>query len=782
MSTSRAVGRCRWARRLSTLPSPPGDFDLSAGPLSVDFSTLLSDLAGPALSLPSGFPTLALTGGQVSISKQDGDYKFDLQGKAGSYGSLDLEVLSGPKAAAAFVLPSGWSLSELHGLSSFSALDVSNAGLVLSSFTDSDFSFPDTAVANNVQGVQEGAEFFASLELSGGALGVVGKVLKVDSAGVSGLIAADPSATELTAKATTDIDIVPGVPLSDVTVALKADPPSVTLQATSVVKIEGESLTFDVDTTVSADDVSVALDLGSRWTSPFGIRGLTIETVVLSIDVEPVFAVGIYGEIDFGNKDSAKVGAQFVEGDTPDFLEAELDGPVTLSQVIKTFTSVTPPSVLSNVSISSFKIYVVANPAGVTIGGLFFPAGFAFHGAIDFFGFSVTASVNVSETRLRASGSMSPIHVGSLFDLTAAPAKPGDTATSGPSFSLDTDPEPGSPIVAISAKAKLMGLSASVSGEVTDKGFKFELTESLNAALGSNSVSASFDLAATLDQGTSFSASGTIHFALNVDLGPISIPDTTIKVGPTIHLDTTLKGSMSVSVDPTGDPTFSLTFGATLTWGKDASGKAATFTVPQETLKVSFSSLDQLPGKILSHLEKKAWDVFSSVLDDAGKTLEQAGKDLEKTGKKLITLGDNFGKALKEKYKKTDKQAATLLKQAGWTATQVSGALVNGWSVGASDAAKVLAGADYTAKQVGDVLNNTFKLTASQASSALKGAQYDANQVSQALQGAYVGLGSAVANSLAGIESGVGQEAKNIATGAVSIGKKLLGDVRIHLP
>ncbi|WP_089720773.1 hypothetical protein [Candidatus Entotheonella palauensis] len=712
----------------------PKDFELSAGPLDIDFTKLLSDLAGAILPLPSGFPTLALTDAQVDISEADGDYTFDLQGQAGSYGNLDVEVLSGPKAAVAFALPAGWSLSNLNGLSAFSTLDFNRAGLVLASFTDDDFTFPETGIADNLEGIEEGAEFFASITLSGGALGVVGKIFQADTAYVRGVIATDPSKTELTASESGDLEIVPGVALSDVSLILKAaEPPSVTLQASSVITIQGDALTFSEDTTISPDDVSIALALGSPWRNPFGIGGLTIETVILSIEVEPAFAVGIYGDIDFGKGVEVKVGAQFVDGETPDFLEAELDGTVTLTDVIETFTSIKPPSALSSVSISNFKIYVVANPLGVTIGTLTFPPGFSFHGTIDFFGFTVTASVDVSETRLSASGTMSKLDLGGIFVLSDA------SGAHCPDFSIDTSPEAGAPVLAISAKAVFMGLSESVSGEVTDDGFFFELKESLHAALSStNSVTASYQLGATFAQGTHLTASGSVRFKLHVDIESIELPGTSISLG-TVHLHTTFKGDVSVDLKANR---FRLKVTAELTWGSD------TLTMPTLNIHVSFSSLDQLPGKIWQHIESEAWQIFGSILDDADKMLEQAGQE-------LITLGDDLGQAFKDFYQKSDQEAAQLLHDVSWAADQVTPVLVNGWKLTSQQAAVVLKGADYTADQVADALTSTYNLSATAVAEALKGAEYTADQVSEGLQSAFTTIGSTTADALAGVESGV---------------------------
>lgn len=711
----------------------PDDFHLDARVASLDLSKALADLAGSVLPKPPGFPYLTLRSGTVSIAKDGDDYTFFMEGDAVTYGAADIEVQSGPRAVVAYQMTSGWNIGELAGLKQFDSLELSRVCLALASFTDPSFTFPRSSAAKALKGVVEGVTFYADLAINSGALGVVGKLLDVDTAKISGVISSDPSKTELTATAGGNIKLIPGIDFTDVRIVLKPeDPPSVTLDASADVTIGGDHLTFTLDTIVSPDDVSFSLSMDMPWVKPFGLHGLTLETVILAVKLSPDLAIGVYGELDFGDNIRVRVGVQFVDGDTPDFLSGELNGTVTLTQIIKAFTGIRTLNALNGVSLSNFKVCMVDNPAGVTIGSLSFPPGFSFHGTVDFFGLRATAAMNVSPSGIKASGSISKISLGGMLTIT------NSTGNAGPSFSLDTSAASSSPagelagsgmpspsaggasvprLLSLSGKASLMGLSDSVSGSVSDTGFNFSLNQSLNVTLSRNNVvNAGFGVMCIYKDGTELSGSGYVNFRMKLAIGPVILPGTNISLG-TIHLDYGFSGSISLSL---GDTNFKLSVTATINWDRHQ------LTMPELCINVPFMRLADLPGKIVKHIEKEAWDIFKSLLGDADKLFAEAEKG-------LVILGDDIDRGLKDYYNVTAKDTTTLLKGAGWTASQVAAALKNVYKKTADETASLLRGAGYGATATTGALNTAYNVTGNAASQALKGADYAASQVSGAL-------------------------------------------------
>jgi hypothetical protein len=115
-----------------------------------------------------------------------------------------------------------------------------------------------------------------------------------------------------------------------------------------------------------------------------------------------------------------------MEGEVPDLLDGELQGTVSLQDIVKSFSFLSAiPTQLTDVSISDAQVYVVGNPLGAKIGPETYPPGMALKGKLHAYGVDASVKIAVGDIGIDVEGSISPIRIGDYFQLTGAHPEDG---------------------------------------------------------------------------------------------------------------------------------------------------------------------------------------------------------------------------------------------------------------------------------------------------------------------------------------------------------------------
>jgi predicted nucleic acid-binding Zn-ribbon protein len=115
--------------------------------------------------------------------------------------------------------------------------------------------------------------------------------------------------------------------------------------------------------------------------------------------------------------------------------------------------------------LDDLELYVV--PQDTSIGKISYDQGLRVAGTINVAGFSAFAKVEIDPTQgIEAAGSLSPVHIGDIFSLTA------DGSNAGPSLDIQVKAT-AVPKIAITGQASLLGLTAAAHVTLSDSGFDF---------------------------------------------------------------------------------------------------------------------------------------------------------------------------------------------------------------------------------------------------------------------------------------------------------------------
>ena len=279
--------------------------------------TLAAGGATPSLTLVTNLPDLGAT--VVVVEKVDTDFG----------------------AAGGFAPPDGWTFSKITPL--FKPLDPLKIGapaLAISSFDSDTFTFPGVQGPRLGKGISEGVRVASSLSLSGLGLAFVAKILNLDHLPLLMTVANSMASSTLTATLGQSIKVVPGVLVFDdfALSILPSTPIEIRFGCDATVTIHGDTLPkLKADVALSDTSTRVDLETAAPWKNPFGISGLTITKLAVSMQSEPTPEFGVLGIVTAAGK-TIEVGAAFV-GDAPSFLEGKLDGSLSLSSSSATWSA-----------------------------------------------------------------------------------------------------------------------------------------------------------------------------------------------------------------------------------------------------------------------------------------------------------------------------------------------------------------------------------------------------------------------------------------------------------
>ena len=324
----------------------------------------------------------------------------------------------------------------------------------------------------------------------------------------------------------------------------------------------------------------------------------------------------------------------------------------------------------------SLEAQLYCAPQDTRIGKFEYNAGFFINGAIEFFSFKASATIEINQNKgFAVDASMTPIIIGNkdLFSITGYKGK------GGPQVSIATfrqpqekKPEFVPPHFFISGEVNLLGLERALYVNANEKGFTFDFQGDLVPGIY-------YDLSGSISDNLHFSASGEVKVGVGtIDLGPLG----------KVSLDTNVDGDVGAGFDGTN---VSAHLQASFTFA------GSKHNIAKFDLKVSDKPLINL----VSILYDKVKDILLDIFKDVSKWAEYVEKG-------IIKGVSDVGKVLKDEFHKTAKEAAKIMKDAGYTAEQIGLALKNGFGLGAKAVYDILKNY-FSLKEIEKVLSQIFK-------------------------------------------------------------------------
>ncbi|MFD0696915.1 hypothetical protein ACFQZT_22870 [Paenibacillus sp. GCM10027628] len=408
----------------------PGDFKVAGQIPTISFKAIIEHFCGKN-AYPSVLPDFAFDHTNIYIEKQADTYNLVFGTHAQNLGVLEAEIQKRSDSwefAGGVVTDANWRLSNISDIfKPLAGLNFVHSTLIVSSFTDSSYVLPNVELPKGQEGVISGLNYFATLQLDSQGLEAISHLLRIDGLDVHAAIGTDLKSTILEASLEENLQIVSGVVFKGLSLALKPSPIlTIDFHADVEVQLHGDTLDFRGDVAVAPGLVDLSFGMQGIWHNPFGIKGLAIGNTFLDMQMSPDFKVGVAGEIDFNETIKVKVACQLMEGEVPDLLDGELQGTVSLHDIVKSFSSLSAiPASLTDVSISDAQVYVVANPLGAKIGPETYPPGMALKGKLHAYGIDAIVKIAVGDSGIDVAGTISPIRIGNYFQLTGVHPEDG---------------------------------------------------------------------------------------------------------------------------------------------------------------------------------------------------------------------------------------------------------------------------------------------------------------------------------------------------------------------
>ncbi|MDG5490533.1 hypothetical protein [Psychroserpens sp. SPM9] len=454
----------------------PSDFLIKGEFPKINLSDLASTLTGGYLNATNGLPEIELENSTVSITIGEAGvsnyydsnyyevmdanttYDFSLSteidvdkiGKADLYFEIkktsELGFITGLVVQPNWTPASIW--SGLKGV--FDILVLKEAGLILSSIDDSNFSPPNfEKLPYKPDAIQPGITFFSELELKGDALSLIGKLF--DSDITLQLYAfvnpKDLSTSEI--KAT-----LPGsqgqgiITFNGLTIDMKPGAGEFSIDASAILRIHGEQLTVIGSGVLHITPPSATFSLDIHcWKHPFGIKGLTIIDFGIGVGINDTgVTMGLLGNFLIGEagQDQFKflIGGEIIDFEAPGAFVFGLDdtdpnNPLKITDLIQQFTSLNLSEVplLNGLAFKNIDFYVVDDPNGWQApNGHFYKTGIGVDADILFYTYELKLLMEVNfDKGIIANGSINkPISILDILTISDA------TGDKGPNASIDT--------------------------------------------------------------------------------------------------------------------------------------------------------------------------------------------------------------------------------------------------------------------------------------------------------------------------------------------------------
>ena len=670
----------------------------------INLIDLLNSLRG-SVSIPRDFPTIQLPGGSFLLQLDTDNPVLVVGSSLSDFGLLIavIKKITGEwQYAVAFSLPSDWKFSGLLSLlKPLDGLKITPPKLILSSFDDDEFQFPslpDFGTSPDLgSGLQEGIVLSSSLALDGFGLNFIAVLIGRNELPLRLVIGDSIAESEVISDLGITIVVVPNVITFDkFKLVIDPSPFSIVFSCTAKVVIFNEDLPrFSTAVVLEETRQKIVFETEEAWITPFGISGFTINQVILDIETLPQRKFGVLGDVSISDK-RIRVAAQFTEG-APSGLVGELIGKLSLSEIVRDLVGLTLPPII-DISVSDFKIYIVADPLGMTIGSEKFEPGLALQGLFETFGLGMFVKIEISANRVFAEGALKDkIQLGNVFVVSNAA---GDGP---PSMKYSYDIPSPLPSLKITGKVFLLGLSQSIDVSLDDSGFSLRIEENLGIAR--------YELDCKVNSLSNFQTTGSFSFGLKADIGPIQLTSGGPSLGK-IKLDTGFDGSLDLSLI---DRVFLVRIDGSFSF------VGTSFNLPTISLSVSPDSIEEIPELVKQKIIENAKDVFADLLSDAGKWLEAVGDEL------IEIVGDATEKA---------KQVAHALRdQFNQSAEEVGTAIRDNLALGSKAAAEGLKSIGEAPAKIASVLKDLGD-GINEVSSVLKDLGEGIDDIGDALRGA----------------------------------------------
>lgn len=361
---------------------------------------------------------------------------------------------------------------------------------------------------------------------------------------------------------------------------------------------------------------------------PFGLLGVRLTELDIEVGVDfepPGVELGIQGKFNISGQQPSKNDFAIVlniEGEVPNprYLGSHVEH-LTIADMVHAYTgnadSIPLPDFLKVIHGDDLSVYWAEEPGIVLPDGTPTQEGFGFDGTLTIGSFTIHAKLAVgTASGVAGDGELPPIDwakgvlkltgngLGVIRNNKQVIPKGGATIVIN---------SKSSPYLHISAKATLFNIiSKEVEIEVTNSGFKFKQSTTIGSV-----YRAEFDCELSK---SGFKAHGEFKVGINGDIGPIHILG--INCG-SIGLDVDFETTLDVSVH---EHDFSLSVSGTFEF------EGIDLTMPSFTISASFTSLEDLPGKIFDQIKNEADEIFKSIFNAAGKLIGPVIEEAEKMG------------------------------------------------------------------------------------------------------------------------------------------------------
>ena len=463
----------------------PGDFIFTTKLPEINLSPVIQDLCGAqammGLSIPDNIAQLKFT--DITVTASPSRKFFSLSGSS-TLGSAELIINKNRQGKWAFIAgfapPATWHFSALDAsLQPLDSLRMDNVAMVLSSAPDRGVPLSVIQLPDNMV-IQDGLTFFAALDLTD--LGVK-DLMSIDKLVISTNIDRNPANIRLAASIGGTFKISEAVSMGNMEFFLQPFPGNFQLGISGSVFAQIDTSDLQFIGTMSVKPIersaSFAATMLGFWNEPFGIKGLALGDVAMTIGIgivpPPAVAlpiVGLAGTMTIGTV-TGSAAVKFDAANPIKSMIAASFNRLYLREVILTFCdplvyNQIPAEIRNSILTAGLEdvgIYVVPQPTN--IGELYYEQGFRFEGKLSVAGFNASFFFLLSYSEgFAVKASMDPIRIDDVFELTGVGNYPGPT--------LDIDLRlGGKPGILIAGLVRLLGVQAQTLVSVSDQGFTF---------------------------------------------------------------------------------------------------------------------------------------------------------------------------------------------------------------------------------------------------------------------------------------------------------------------
>ena len=542
-----------------------------------------------------------------------------------------------------------WTFGQLgSGLAPLDFLVFQQAYLLISSFPQTGYTFPNFALMTTPIDVVQGLNFGATVNFATGSTALAKSVhtmLGASTLAVSGSLGTAQN-TKISASLGGSMTIpqCKKLVLTNPQLVLMASPLTAEVQGTLRVALSStQMLDFVGSLSIGTEGASFMLDVtggqGQSLPAPFGFTGVRLENIGLKMGIgftPPSIDLGIEAIFQVGHMAADKCALEFqVDPDAvnPILLWGQFSSlslPVLFEAM---FPKIKLPSVLMALNLTNVLVYYCEQPTVLPDNTSAAP-GFALSGTLSAFKFTMIAAFKINFSQgVSGLAAMSPIHLAhNAVNVT------GQSSLGGPAVQFNTM---GSPYLNVTLDASVFDVaSVAINGTVTSSGFSFTLQLEAGSTTGAAGFSAG--LICMFADAQNFGASANLAFNLDFSVGPLTAPHTNVNLG-TLKINTSFSGTLALKVTSTAIQ-------------GSVTGTFDGHTLPALSFTTATATLKDIPKQVVDQIKADVMSIYSDVLGNAQKWASYVSSG-------AITGADDAGKVLTGYFNESSNDAQALLKQ-----------------------------------------------------------------------------------------------------------------------